>query len=364
MTSSRCYADSARHAALLQDRTRRLRMAFFSAFRRDDAERFMEFGRRLDFEFSVVEIVAIGRLGGWDCVEADWLSQAVRLDRLRCAKAMLESSVGFERRGGAVSLAAFKLSADAGASCSAEMAGLLLDHLPASARDERGGTLLHFAARCRARALAELALARREIDVDAIDNDGLTPLWLAVEANDTGVARALIKTGGAKVRLRDNKGRSLLRAVFALGEQSESFPDAIPMVGAAARKAAEESPGWRARGARQELARSFERAVAARRWNVALAIAQGAPKPWSDAMLKKATWKAHGRLARALFREGPLAREISVEAEPLLAMAEAAALRGHLGLRSPRPSPARPSLASSARPETPTAPSPARARRL
>ncbi|KAM0554809.1 hypothetical protein ACHAPJ_006542 [Fusarium lateritium] len=103
-----------------------------------------------------------------------------------------------------------------------------------SARNEQGGTLLHDQVRCGpVERIAEMLDLINEVDLNAQDRDGYTPLHVATSLAREDVVRMLLGKPGIRLNLTDNIGRTpltlatywgLKTMALVLIEHSEAFP--------------------------------------------------------------------------------------------------------------------------------------------
>ncbi|KAF4437144.1 ankyrin repeats (3 copies) domain-containing protein, partial [Fusarium austroafricanum] len=103
-----------------------------------------------------------------------------------------------------------------------------------SARNEQGGTLLHDQARCGpVERIAEMLDLINEVDPNAQDRDGYTPLHVATSLAREDVVRMLLGKPGIRLNLTDRLGRTpltlatywgLKTMALVLIEHSEAFP--------------------------------------------------------------------------------------------------------------------------------------------
>ncbi|RKL35782.1 hypothetical protein BFJ72_g8482 [Fusarium proliferatum] len=103
-----------------------------------------------------------------------------------------------------------------------------------SARNEQGGTLLHDQVKCGpVERIAEMLDLINEVDLNAQDRDGYTPLHLATSLGREDVVRMLLSKPGIRLDLTDRIGRTpltlatywgLKSMALVLIEHSEAFP--------------------------------------------------------------------------------------------------------------------------------------------
>ncbi|CAN9182088.1 unnamed protein product [Alternaria alternata] len=94
------------------------------------------------------------------------------------------------------------------------------DGIDINAKDEDGVTPLWTAARWGQESVVRLLVEQDGIDINAKDKDGATPLWIAAEYGHESVVRLLVEQDGIDINAKDKDGATPLRIAAEYGHES------------------------------------------------------------------------------------------------------------------------------------------------